>query len=172
MHDPIETHTTDDGHTIEIFYDDHPESPRDWGHSSTFWTFHSRYCSPDPNPDPDFTPNDRDHIWLPVWMYDHSGVAYAAAPSNPFHCPWDSGCVGLIWISKSQVRHDHGWKRITKAREDKILSYLKSEVETYSQWANGEVYGYVVKDADDEEVDSCWGFYGMDYCLQEAEACI
>lgn len=155
-----------DGHTIEIFYDDHPESPRDWGHSSTFWTFHSRYCSPDPDPDPDFRPNDREHIWLPVYMYDHGGVVYN---TTGFSCPWDSGCVGLIFIEKSKVRKDHGWKRITKAREEQVLSWLRSEVDVYSQWAGGEVYGYVIDDGDG---NSCWGFYGLDYCIEEAKACV
>jgi hypothetical protein len=163
----IETFDAPKGHTIEIHYDDHPESPREWGHDSTFWTFHSRYCSPDPDPDPDYDLSDC--VWLPVFMYDHGGVAYN---TTGFHCPWDSGCVGFIFIPKAKVREIHGWKRITKAREEQVKSQLKSEVEIYSQWANGQVYGFITKDPDGEEIDSCWGFYGFDYCIEEAKACI
>ena len=44
---------------------------------------------------------------------------------------------------------------------------MKGEVETYSQWANGEVYGFRLIKVDEynkeiEEIDSCWGFYGSD----------
>lgn len=49
---------------------------------------------------------------------------------------------------------------------------MASEIETFTQWAEGEVYGVVIEEADppesedDEpewaEVDSCWGFYGDD----------
>lgn len=38
----------------------------------------------------------------------------------------------------------------------------KAEVETFSQYANGEVYGYTVSDDDDEDSDtsdSCFGFF-------------
>lgn len=38
----------------------------------------------------------------------------------------------------------------------------KGEFETFKAWADGEVYGYVVKDEDGEVVDSCWGYYGDD----------
>jgi hypothetical protein len=45
---------------------------------------------------------------------------------------------------------------------------MAGEVETYSQWANGEVYGYDVQDKEGNSLDSCWGFYGIDYCREEA----
>jgi hypothetical protein len=99
-----------------------------------------------------------------------------------FHCPWDSGQVGFIYVSREKVREDFGWKRITKAREQQILAYLKAEVETYDQYLRGDVYGFIVEerpaavfdadgktvdvDVDDDELweqtDSCWGFYGDD----------
>lgn len=175
MNTLIETFDAPKGHTIEIHYDEQPESPREWGHDSTFWTFHHRYTSPDPNP---YNANHppKDSISLPVYLYDHSGTIYRAAESNPFHCPWDSGCVGFIFIPKDRVREIHGWKKITKAREDLIKSQLKSEVDTYSQWANGQVYGFITKDPDGEEIDSCWGFYDdspdFEYVRGEAEECI
>lgn len=167
----IETFDAPRGHTIEIHYDDHPESPREWGHDSTFWTFHSRYRSPDPDPDPDYDLSDC--VWLPVFMYDHGGVVYN---TTGFHCPWDSGCVGFIFMEKSRIREIYGWKRITKAREEQVKTWLRNEVETYSQWANGQVYGFITKDPDGEEIDSCWGFYDdspdFEYIRGEAEACI
>lgn len=97
-----------------------------------------------------------------------------------FHCPWDSGCVGFIYISRAKVRKEFGWKRITKAREQQIMKYLEGEVETYDQYLTGDVYGFIVEErpaavfdsdgepveVDDdelwEETDACWGFFGDD----------
>lgn len=51
---------------------------------------------------------------------------------------------------------------------------LEAEVEMFKQWADGDVYGFVVEEWTDEcaceqcsagewvEIDSCWGFYGSD----------
>lgn len=165
--EPITT-VEHEGHTIEIFYDPDSESPRGWGTATTFWTFHPRYCSPDPNPNRDFKPNDREHIWLPVWIYDHSEVIYEAAVVNPFSCPWDSGCVGLIWVSKEDIRRLFGWKHLTKTRALQVVEWLKAEVREYSRWANGEVYGFEIPDTG----ESCWGFYDLGDCIEEAKACV
>ena len=29
------------------------------------------------------------------------------------------------------------------------------------------MYGYVVEDAEGNDLDSCWGFFGMEYCKEE-----
>ena len=39
----------------------------------------------------------------------------------------------------------------------------------YSQYLKGDVYGYIIEDPDGDEVDSCWGFYEQDNCLDEAK---
>ena len=120
---------------------------------------------------------DKHYISLPLYLYDHSGITMN---TTGFHCPWDSGQVGFIYVSREKVREEYGWKRITKAREQQILGYLKAEVETYDQYLRGDVYGFIVEerptavfdaegkpvevDGDElwEETHSCWGFYGDD----------
>lgn len=100
--------------------------------------------------------NARDWYVIPLWMYDHSGTAYAVGASNPFHCPWDSGRVGIIALKKSE------WGKGRGERNSKRFEYAKSVAETYTSWANGDCWGYVLKDADGEHLDSCFGFIGMD----------
>lgn len=106
---------------------------------------------------------DKHYISLPLYLYDHSGITMN---TTGFHCPWDSGQVGFIYVSREKVREEYGWKRITKAREQQILAYLKAEVETYDQYLRGDVYGFVIEelkqDGTWENFDSCWGFYGDD----------
>lgn len=152
---------------IEIYIDTHAENPRDWDNLGTFWGFHGRYASPDPVPE-GVGPMDlpKDVVYLPVWLYDHSGVSFAAADSNPFHCPWDSGQFGWIFVTKADLRKEFGWKRISVKREAEVKKMLAAEVETYSQWANGDVYGYV----DTETVDNCWGFYSIQDAIHAARS--
>lgn len=152
---------------IEIHIDENPENPREWCNLGTFWGFHRRYLSPDPIPsgtEPTDVPKDA--ICLPVWLYDHGGTAYVASESNPFQCPWDSGQFGWIFVTKADLREKYGWKRISPKRAAQVKECLASEVETYSQYANGEVYGYV----NTETGDSCLGYYSIEAAMAKAMA--
>lgn len=89
------------------------------------------------------------HTVLRVFKYEHSGVAYN---TSGFSCPWDSGQVGYISAPNTLDVPD-------------VEKYLEGIVETFSNWACGNVWGYRVEDKDGEEIASCWGFfgeYGMD----------
>jgi len=119
---------------------------------------------------------------LPVFMLDHSGTVYGVPnpirdygrldPFRHLYMGMDSGQVGYIFITRSKVQEEYGWKKLTPERLAKLAEYLKTEVETYSDWANGSVYGYVIEDQAGEEVDSCWGFYGVSAAIEAGkEAC-
>lgn len=51
---------------------------------------------------------------------------------------------------------------------DEAARVMAGSVETFKQWVEGDVYGYIIEeciDVDDGdwiEVDACWGFYGSD----------
>lgn len=45
---------------------------------------------------------------------------------------------------------------------ERVMSLLKDDVEIYSKYATGDVYGFIVYDHNGNETDSCWGFYGID----------
>jgi hypothetical protein len=159
------------GLTIRIEYDQHSKSPRDWDNLGTFIGFHRRYNIGDTRGSDFSTPEDvqeylaeNPSIILSVYMYEHSGVAYS---TTPFSCPWDSGQVGVIFVEKVKAAEEYG--ALTDEVIEKIKSRLKGEIETYSKWANGEVYGFIVEDKDGEHVDSCWGFYETEEALEEAK---
>lgn len=115
----------------------------------------------------------RDHnvaIMLPLYLYDHSGITMSTG--GVAHCDsagWDWGQVGFIFITREQVKHEYGWTRLTTERKAKLREILESEVKTYDQWLRGDIYGYEVVDDDEYILDSCWGFYGLDYCIDEAK---
>lgn len=99
-----------------------------------------------------------------LYLYDHSGTTYRAGeritrldqrPVNPFsgrlaqgHAEFDSGRVGSIFIKRGDFKRGKA-----KIAADEFC-------ETYTAWANGDVYGYVIEDADGYQLDSCWGYIG------------
>lgn len=111
---------------------------------------------------------EKHYIMLPVYMYDRSGVTLN---TTGFSCRWDSGQVGWIYVSIADVKKQYGWKNMSQKRRELIKTYLRGEIETYAQYLEGDVWGYVITDDVTEEiVDSCWGFFGQEYCEEEAES--
>ena len=156
-------------YTVKIEHDDCLESPREWDNLGTMACFHRRYNLGDEH---DLSIEEVQEIYasdkyisLPLYLYDHSGITMN---TTGFSCPWDSGQVGIIFVSKEDVRKEWSVKRISKKLEAKILDNLRGEVETYDQYLTGDVWGYVIEDEDGEHIDSCWGFYGQEYCEEEA----
>lgn len=127
--------------------------------------------------------NDPDNIVLPIYMYDHSGITIN---TTGYSCGWDSGQVGIIYMTKDDAIKNWGKKICTAKVRQQAVDCLKGEVETLDQYLTGTVYGYRVwqidlseleegetlediKDNFDQygdDVESCWGFYG------ESEECL
>lgn len=61
------------------------------------------------------------------------------------------------------------WEGVCFVEKDQSADILKADIDLYNYWTNGEVYGYIIKNANGEEVDSCWGFYGWDDVEEAAE---
>lgn len=115
-------------------------------------------------------------VGMPVQAYVHSGVALKASLTNPYPDPrWDSGQSGYVYCTREAAIKEFGNKVCTAKVKEKALKLMASEVETFSQYLNGEVYGFIVERFDEdgekvEELESCWGFYGLEYCMSEAES--
>jgi hypothetical protein len=172
------------GHTIKIEQDTEGLDPRkEYDNLGTMVCFHRRYNLGDKDHGirhEDYSGWDemeaairRDNdvaVILPIYMYDHSGITIN---TTGFSCPWDSGQIGFIFITKEKVREEYSVKRITKALRERIGTYLTGEVETYDLSLRGEVYGYVIDTPEEEDAESCWGFLGeMEHCLQEAKSVV
>ena len=77
--------TETNGFTATVKHDPHgaDESPREWAMESVFFGFHRAFASPDHAPDSDpetarDMANANGNIYLPVWLYAHSGTCYRA----------------------------------------------------------------------------------------------
>lgn len=111
------------------------------------------------------------HVVVPIYAYEHGSITI----SSGYRAGWDSfdsGQLGFIYVSKKKALEEWGKKKWTKKFEEKIVELLEGEIKTYDQYLQGEVFGYKVFDADGEDLDSCWGFYGEDYCIEEAKSIV
>lgn len=181
------THEYAKEYKLIIRPDSDPESPREWDNVGTMVCWHRRYNLGDEQPkespsewirnlaadhvkayDAELIPDehiqrilDKHFIILPLYLYDHSGLSMSC---SAFSCPWDSGQVGYIYCTKERALAE--CSTIEKATE-----YLRNEVETYSQYLAGDVYGFELVETtvcehcgeeSEEILDSCCGFYGSD----------
>lgn len=165
------------GHTIKIVYDECYNSPEEWGDENLFLVGYHRDFFVDRSHKTkenkkeggiseglaqsifnngkyeDGSINDEAKDYLkkyhifPLSAYIHSGVRLYLGTHKI--CQWDSCQVGLVFASKSE------WK--TKA---KALKCVEGLIEIWNQYLSGQVYGFQVEDADGEQIDSCYGFYG------------
>lgn len=86
-----------------------------------------------------------------------------------FYNPNVGTCYAFVTREQLKKEYlDHGYsmrKAMYHARK-----CAQGEIDIYLAWANGEVYGYTIKDDDGNIVDSCWGFYGYKDCEEEVKA--
>lgn len=169
---------------IRIERDEHYDSPREWDNLGVMVCFHSRYDLGDKH---DYSTSGFEGwnelreelekeegaiVVLPLFLMDHSGISMSCSSSQFRACDaagWDWGCVGFIYASREKILKEWSKKRISKQLLKKVEEILVGEVKEYDQYLTGDVWGYIIEDDDGEHVESCWGFYGHDYCEKEAE---
>lgn len=101
------------------------------------------------------------HVFM-LEAYIHSGVRLALAGEGNFpDRRWDVSLLGAVFVSKSE------W-RTRKA----AYKAAQSKVEEWNTYLSGDVWGFIVEDDDGNQLDSCWGFYGHDYCEKEGQAAL
>lgn len=193
------------GYNINIYYDEFPESPREWCNLGIMLCSHRNYTLGEEQLDSylrtyhtgkdailayfqdkfniiedkegyeiglnEMTEQqitklekwiEDNIIMLPIYMYEHSGIALN---TKGFTCQWDSGQVGIIYVTREQVKKEYKVKRITKKLKETVVKVLAGEVKTYGDYVEGSVYGYMIEDKNGDETGGCWGFYG--YCFEE-----
>jgi hypothetical protein len=171
------------GLTIKIFRDDNPESPDVWGDNNLFLVGYHRDFSVDAPKvktsqidtktgknisTPLFSEfelktyfeclEDKEdagevgelfkkyHIF-PLSAYIHSGVRLYMGTHKV--CQWDSCQVGAVLVAKEEWR--------TRKQAEKVAQGL---IENWNDYLSGNVYGYRIEDAEENDLESCWGFFG------------
>jgi len=112
------------------------------------------------------------HFCLPVYAYEHGSIIVDVKPVS--YDIWDSGQLGIIYVSKTKALKDFGQTKVTKKFEKAVYGLLTNEVKIYNAWLNNATFGYNIL-SNGEVIESCYGFYpGFDgkpdyqFCLDEA----
>lgn len=161
--------------TIKVEQDEDAQSPREWSNVGKMLCRHPRYTLGDEQPSADTIieiTKREDMIWLPLYLYDHSGLTMRAGATSanwidkkPFvgdSAGWDTSTVGIIYCTKKQAIEEWGNKICTKAVYTQAVRYLQGEVDDYSNYLEGDVCGYSTETPEGEQIDSCWGFFPDD----------
>ena len=154
---------------LRIIQDTDPESPRgdDADNPNTMVCFHNSYDLGDKhdfeNPDSfkDFMNENPGIVSLPIYLYDHSGLRMS---TTSFDCRWDSGQIGYIYCTEKQLQDE--WN----GDKEKAKAFLLCNITTYDQFLMGDIYGFELVETSvcdhdhthENDLDSCWGFYGSD----------
>jgi hypothetical protein len=169
---------------IEIHQDTDTESPNDWGNRDLFLVgFHRDFWVQRKGFDEELVRDlltkdgiteeyketlKKYHVFG-LEAYIHSGVSLHLIGEAKIDRQWDVSAVGAVFVDKKEWR--------TRKSAEKAARGL---IETWNQYLSGEVYGYIVKNADGSDIeakdergnslmDSCWGFYGTEHAIADAK---
>jgi hypothetical protein len=165
------------GHMITIELDNDPLDPRtEFDNLTEFHIKQSRYYlgehqhrSASDIDDVVREAKERGDMVLRLYAYIHSGTFlslesfYGRLPQG--HAEFDSGCCGVIIVRREKMLREFGRKRWRAALRRRAYEIAQSDVEVFTAYLNGAVYGYVV----DDHVESCWGFYDTEEAMREAK---
>ena len=146
------------GFTICVEQDENACSPREeYDHSGVMVCRHRGYNLGDHQSTQEELEGMDIGVSLPLYLYDHSGITIS---TSPFSCVWDSGRVGLIYMTKAEVEEVGG--------EQRALEILEGEVKEYDQYLTGDVWCYDIL-WHRITLDSLSYIFGGEYALREAQ---
>lgn len=182
--DAIETTTVEqDGSTyrITIYPDgDTPNPLEDWSEMGTIHSLNRRHGNFDPAGVEGAIAHNPDAV--PLAYFEHGLCRWSVAGELPpgCQCPFDSVAFAGVWLPDAETL-ESAQKYGGRTRRHFMRKRARQACEAYTQWCNGEIYGYEVERIGTcpccghetaEPVDSLWGCYGLDYCRSEAAAAV
>ncbi len=159
------------GRKVRIYIDQDCESPRECDNLAFLAHWHRRLTLGDERISHCTEEELREKVpdilaILPLYIYEHGGVTMS---TGAYSCVFDSGQVGWGYITeeRAKVMGCVGPEWTTERLEESI----RAEVKTFDDYLTGRCYGYMVLGADDDALESCWGFIGdLEYVREEARA--
>jgi hypothetical protein len=155
---------------IEVVQDEYPDSPDSWGNEDAFVVYDHRQFYVERK---GFKPRDiwehsqksdklyNGYYFFVLYAYIHSGVSLSVGDHNFPDARWDVSSTGYVLVKREKYTY-------TREAAFKMAESITKE---WNEYLWGEVWGFKITDAEDDEVvDSCWGFYGdEENCMTEAE---
>jgi hypothetical protein len=103
-----------------------------------------------------------------VNKYDHSQVHFSVSGTRSYPDErWDVSHGCAVFVPCDYIQSEFKKLKKTDGEESAIEHFVKdsnSVLDSYSKWANGEVFGYSVitfdKEGNEINSDECWGYIG------------
>jgi hypothetical protein len=165
---------------IKVWHDDMPDDPTE-GDEWKMYSFsrrHSNYADPDTlgfdedgHPEKELQAKIDKGLAFPLSYFEHGNCVWSLQDTGP-QCRFDSVSLAglLVWEGDDDVHADENV-------EDRT-TFAKAFIEQFTNWCNGEVYGYTVEafkvcecckqdvELSEEEANldlpSCGGYYADD----------
>lgn len=157
------------GYTIKVFPDDIPENPRtNFPHLGRMLYTSSRYELGDDRVSSDVIDDilKREDVFaLPVYAFIHGNVVLHV---QAFEDRFDSGQSGVIYCERKDANAEYP-ELSGNDLQKKVFERFKAEVEEFSHYLNGEVYGFEITEPHGITEHSCWGFYSIEDCIEDAK---
>lgn len=161
---------------LNVLADHDPQNPRvEYENVTQMWCAHRRYTLGDPGFRNEAVTAERirsQHgpiaLIKPLYLYDHSGLTIS---TTPFSCPWDSGQIGWVWITREKLRTEYRRSKEYPTQAKWAEAILQGEVSTYDQYLTGDVWEYRIIEVETGAiVESCGGMFGHDYAEKEGNS--
>lgn len=121
----------------------------------------------DVNPIDYFKQEREARVVLPLIVYEHSGITMSVGHVGdyPFDSAgWDTSFVGFIFDTPKGVKECIG----DNVSDEAITDALKSEVNVYASYLEGDVTEYSVQDEETDYFEGCGGYVGdAKHCEEE-----
>ena len=107
---------------------------------------------------------ENEYYWTPVFVYSHGADAFSTG-GPVMDCQWDSGCCGITFISKKAFL-ESGMYSVRETMSHKELEghaerFFEDQIQLLDDYHNNNFFGFAVtRIHNDEETDTCWGFFG------------
>ena len=115
-----------------------------------------------------------DMVWFHrLYRYSHGGDVWALHDNFPDR-RWDVSHAGYIIVTRQDIREYFNRQRMSDKLRQTIYDRVSQELDNFTDWSNGDVYGFMVEDSGIIDLDDVWyGWYnGVDDALANAKAMI
>lgn len=178
MNKPVKTIPLEHGVTIKVYQDDDAQNPNDWdGECCFLWSDDHDLCLVERKEgkstgrikgvskgsllrDEDDDPNAPSEYAVFRVSIGYRGEQLAGG--------WDD-----ISGDNDAIERNHAFVLVRRADfppDHDLQAAALACVEEWNTYLSGNVYGFVIEDAMGEELTSCWGFYGLANCIEEAKS--
>jgi hypothetical protein len=128
-----------------------PNPRKEYDHLGRMVCMHRRYVLGDVQEYED--PPEGSYV-LPIYGYDHGQLTIS---HTPFSCPWDSGQLGIIYMTPDVIKENCPAGRDWTAWAHSVLL---SEIQEYDLYLTGQVFDIWAEDEEGNTVASYSHNYG------------